>query len=204
MMSSIFKAVGMIMRSTPKRKKPACSLSRRDFLKTGMLALGGCLLPQALLGALRPSYAGDKTLSFYNIHTGEKLKAVYWTEGVYDPAALSGINQILRDYRTGDIKTIDTGLLDLLHSLQTIMGTTDEVYVISGYRSPETNARLRENDSGVAGHSLHMEGRAIDIRLPGYSIRSLHKAAVALQAGGVGYYPALEFVHVDVGRVRYW
>jgi uncharacterized protein YcbK (DUF882 family) len=192
------------MGSAPKRKRQAGTLSRRGFLKTGMLALGACLCPQALMGALRPSFSTERVLSVYNLHTGEKLKSVYWSQGLYDLQALAEINYVLRDFRTGEIKPIDTGLLDLLHSLHSILGSGDMLHVVSGYRSPETNARLREFDSGVAGKSLHIEGKAADIRLPGCSLKSLHKAAVALQVGGVGYYPSHDFVHVDVGRVRYW
>jgi uncharacterized protein YcbK (DUF882 family) len=179
-------------------------MSRRDLLRTGMLALGSCLIPQALMASLRPILPYEKSLSFYNLHTGEKLRSVYWAEGLYVWESLSDINQILRDFRTGEVKPIDTGLLDLLHSLRELMGSRDTLHVVSGYRSPETNALLRENDTGVASKSLHMEGRAIDIRLPGCSLKSLHKTAVAMKCGGVGYYPALDFVHVDTGRVRYW
>ncbi len=146
----------------------------------------------------------EKSLSFYNLHTGERLRTVYWSEGLYVREALTDINQILRDFRTGDVKPIDTGLLDLLHSLHDLVGSRDILHVVSGYRSSETNALLRKNDDGVAGKSLHMEGKAVDFRLPGCSLKTLHKAAVGLQGGGVGYYPDLGFVHVDIGRVRYW
>ncbi len=192
------------MRSEPKSKRPAGALTRRNFLRTGMLVLGGCLCPQALMGALCPMLPHEKSLSFYNLHTGEKLRTVYWSEGLYVREALADINRIFRDFRTGDVKPIDTGLLDLLHSLNDLVGSRDILHLVSGYRSWETNALLRKNDSGVAGNSLHVEGKAVDFRLPGCSLNTLHKAAVELQGGGVGYYPALGFVHVDVGRVRYW
>jgi uncharacterized protein YcbK (DUF882 family) len=192
------------VRSEPKRKRSAGHLTRRDFFKSGMLALGGCLFPQALMGSLCPLLPYEKSLSFYNLHTGERLKAVYWSEGLYVLEALSDINQILRDFRTGEVKPIDTSLLNLLHSIHSFLGSRDILHVVSGYRSLETNALLRENDSGVASKSLHIEGKAVDFRLPGCSLKTVHKAAVGLQGGGVGYYPALGFVHVDVGRVRYW
>ena len=169
-----------------------------------MLALGGFLCPQALMASLCPKIPYEKSLSFYNLHTGERLRTVYWSEGLYNLDALADINRILRDFRTGDVKPIDTGLLDLLHSLHRLAGSRHTLHIVSGYRSPETNALLRETDSGVACKSLHMEGKAVDFRLPGCSLRDLHKAAVRLQGGGVGYYPALDFVHLDVGRVRYW
>jgi uncharacterized protein YcbK (DUF882 family) len=192
------------MRSSQKRKKHPGTLTRRDFLRTGMLALGGCMVPQALRASLCPVLPFEKSLSFYNIHTGEQVKAVYWSEGLYVRESLNDINRILRDFRTGEVLTIDTGLLDLLHSLNDILGSRDIVHVISGYRSPETNEYLRKTTSGVAGHSMHLEGKAVDFRLPGFSLKNVHKAAVALQGGGVGYYPALDFVHMDTGRVRYW
>lgn len=169
-----------------------------------MLALGGCLCPQALPGSPYPMLPYEKSLSFYNLHTGETLKTVYWSEGLYILEALADINLILRDFRTGDTKPIDTGLLDLLYTLYGLVGSRKTIHVVSGYRTPETNALLRENDGGVAAKSLHIEGKAVDFRLPGCSLKTLHKAAVELQRGGVGYYPALDFVHVDVGRVRYW
>lgn len=192
------------MRSEPKRKRSAGALTRRDFLKSGMLALGGCLFPQALMASLCPKPPFEKSLSLYNVHTGERLKTVYWSEGLFHLEALTDINQILRDFRTGDVKPIDTVLLDLLHSLHRLVGSGDILHVVSGYRSPETNASLRENDSGVASKSLHLKGKAVDFSIPGCSLKTVYKAARRLQAGGVGNYPTLGFVHVDVGRVRYW
>jgi uncharacterized protein YcbK (DUF882 family) len=146
----------------------------------------------------------ERSLYLYNIHTGERLKSVYWSEGLFVREGLADINRILRDFRTGDVLPIDTGLIDLLHSLHRLMGSRGHIHVVSGYRSPETNALLRETDSGVAGRSLHMDGKAVDLRLPGCSLKDLHRAAVGLKGGGVGNYPSLGFVHVDVGRVRYW
>ena len=180
------------------------ALTRRDFLRTGVLALGGSLFPQALMGSFCPRLPYEKSLSLYNLHTGESLRTVYWSEGLYIMDALADINRILRDFRTGDVKPNDTGLLNLLHSLRELVGSRNVLHVVSGYRSPETNALLRRNDDGVAGKSLHMEGKALDFRLPGCAVKSLYKAAVQLQGGGVGYYPGPGFIHVDIGRVRYW
>jgi uncharacterized protein YcbK (DUF882 family) len=118
--------------------------------------------------------------------------------------SLREINHLLRDHRTGDTVQMDRELLDLLYSLQHKVESKKEFQVISGYRSPKTNAMLRSKSSGVAKKSLHMQGKAIDIRLPGTSLKNLRKAAVALKSGGVGYYPNSNFVHVDTGRVRYW
>jgi len=179
-------------------------MNRREFLRTGMLALGGCLCPQVLMGAARRYRQHERWLSFYNQHTGETIRTVYWSAGRYIPEALSDINRILRDFRTGEVKPIDPALLDLLHALRTRLETRDTLHVISGYRSPRTNAGLINRGHAASSRSLHTKGKAIDIRLPGYSLKALHKAAVSLRAGGVGYYPVPEFVHVDIGRVRYW
>jgi uncharacterized protein YcbK (DUF882 family) len=114
------------------------------------------------------------------------------------------INHILRDHRTGEIKPIDPDLLDLLHALRTRLGTQRPFHVISGYRSPCTNEQLRSRSRGVARKSMHLFGKAVDIRIPGHDLADLRQAALAEQAGGVGYYPRPGFVHVDVGRVRFW
>ncbi|OGU43084.1 MAG: Twin-arginine translocation pathway signal, partial [Hydrogenophilales bacterium RIFOXYA1_FULL_63_33] len=120
------------------------------------------------------------------------------------PDALAEINHVLRDYRNDQVAAIDTRLLDLLDRVKARLGTSQPFQVISGYRSPATNHLLAERSSGVAKHSLHMEGKAIDIRIPGVALADLRKTGLALQAGGVGYYPASDFVHLDVGRVRTW
>jgi uncharacterized protein YcbK (DUF882 family) len=179
-------------------------IRRRSFLKAGALALGACAFPQALLGAFQAPLSPERSLSFYNLHTGESLKAAYWCKGEYLSAPLAQINHILRDFRTGEIKPIDTSLLDLLSTIRENLGSQEMFHIISGYRSPATNALLHENNCGVAGHSLHMQAKAADIRLPGCSLSSLHQMAVSLKGGVVGYYPGSDFVHVDVGRVRYW
>ena len=179
-------------------------LCRRSFMKAGALALGGCIFPQTVLGAAESIFSAERSLFLYNLHTGESLKTVYWFNGGYLAEALDDINRILRDYRTDEITPIDTGLLDLLHMIHRRMGSQERLHIISGYRSPATNDHLRENSRGVARNSLHMEGKAADIRLPDQNLSALHQAAVALKCGGVGYYPGSDFVHVDVGRVRYW
>lgn len=179
------------------------SISRRRMLTLGAAAAAVAALPAPALARLNGRH--ERTLDFYNMHTGERLSTVYWAQGEYVPDALSEIDYILRDFRTGDVKKIDPSLLDLLSALRRSMGTSREFDVISGYRSPRTNAMLRRTGGGgVAKHSLHMRGMAIDIRLPGRSLSELRKAAVALKRGGVGYYPDPGFVHVDTGRVRYW
>jgi uncharacterized protein YcbK (DUF882 family) len=143
-------------------------------------------------------------LAFFNTHTGERLEACYCTAGRYDPRALKDINHILRDHRTGEVGAVAPDLLDLLHRLCQRFQTPRPFHVISGYRSPETNAALHRQNRGVASQSLHLVGRAIDIRVPGIETGELKTLAVGLAAGGVGYYPHSDFVHVDIGRVRSW
>ena len=145
-----------------------------------------------------------RRVAFHNLHTGEVVDAVYWEQGAYVPDALSEVNHVLRDFRNGQTHTIDPRLLDLLDALSAKVETRSPFHVISGYRSPQTNAMLRRRSSGVAHDSLHMKGLAIDIRLADVDLPRLHQAALSLQGGGVGYYPSSDFVHVDVGPVRRW
>ncbi len=171
---------------------------RRRFLAAAGLSL---ILP-------RPASAntGTRALAFDNIHTGERLKVEYWADGQYLPDAMSEVNHVLRDFRSGEVHAIAPGLLDLLATLRAQLETSAPITVISGYRSPLTNAKLRSEHehSGVASKSLHMQGMAIDIRVAGRSLAAVHDAALLLRSGGVGYYPTSDFVHVDVGRVRTW
>jgi uncharacterized protein YcbK (DUF882 family) len=187
---------------------PAQEWTRRSFLGLGAAAVGAALLPApAYATAGEVAQKPSRVLSFFNIHTNERLTAAYWSAGVYNPEALERINTLLRDYRANEIKAIDKSLLDLLHELHAALGVEQPFHVISGYRSPQTNAMLRARggkDSGVASGSLHMEGKAIDIRVPGIDLDELRRAARALKRGGVGYYPSSNFVHVDTGRVRFW
>ena len=145
-----------------------------------------------------------RTLAFDNLHTGEKMVVEYYARGVYEPQALTSVNHLLRDFRTGDVGTIDVGLLDLLHRLAALTASQRPFQIISGYRSPATNNALRQYSTGVARDSLHMHGQAIDIRLADVPLQSLREAARSMRSGGVGYYPASNFVHVDTGRVRAW
>jgi uncharacterized protein YcbK (DUF882 family) len=179
-------------------------ISRRRFLRWGAVGLLSAGIPGRGFAAVREFWSPEKTLSFYNTHTGEELEVVYWSRGKYRKQALADIDQILRDHRTGEVKTIDARLLDLVHALGESLGARGPVHVISGYRSPKTNALLRAGGHGVASKSLHLEGKALDLRVPGLDLRDLHRAAVALKGGGVGYYPGPNFIHIDVGRVRYW
>ncbi len=180
----------------------ALHLNRRSLLGLG----GACAF--SLLSGRAFAYGNvldrSKKLSFHNLHTGENLRTEFWAEGKFIPEALGEINRVLRDHRTNEISAIDPALLDLLHALQRKIETKETFHVISGYRSPASNAQLRAHSGGVATRSLHMSGKAIDIALPGCKLADLRRAALSLRAGGVGYYPASGFVHVDIGRVRQW
>ena len=145
-----------------------------------------------------------KALSFEHAHTGDKLKLTYFEQGSYIKGALQEINYLLRDYHTDDIHPIDTALLDQLFDLKQTLGINKPFHIVSGYRSPYTNAQLRKHSSGVAEHSFHMQGRAIDIRVEGVAIKSIRNAALTMARGGVGYYPNNDFVHLDTGDFRTW
>jgi uncharacterized protein YcbK (DUF882 family) len=147
-----------------------------------------------------------RRIGFYNTHTGESVDVVYWSDGHYVPAALQQIDRVLRDHRTSEVKAIDRRVLDVLFELRVKLKSDEPFHVISGYRSPESNAYLRGRSptSGVAQKSQHMLGRAIDVRLPDRDIEAIRDAALSMRRGGVGFYPASDFVHVDVGRVRRW
>ena len=178
-------------------------MSRRRFLGMGACATGLSLFPRL---ALAQSRAGtfEKSLAFYNTHTGETLKRVYWFRGRYLPDALQAFNRILRDHHVDEIRSIDPELLDLLHAIGTEVDATEPFHIVSAYRSPITNAILRQQNPRVAEDSLHIQGKAVDIKMPGCSTAVLRRAAVALHRGGVGYYRGAQFVHVDTGPVRSW
>ncbi len=177
------------------------TLERRRFLACAGAALAAVPFSSAW-AAIESERA--RSLSFDNIHTGEKLKIEYWADGDYLPDALETIDRLLRDFRNGEVHAIEPKLLDLLAVIRTRLETGAPFEVISGYRSPATNAMLHEEHSGVAAKSLHMQGMAIDIRIADRPLSALHDLALDLRAGGVGYYPQSDFVHVDVGRVRRW
>jgi len=179
-------------------------ITRRRVLQWGAVGLFSAAVPDLGFAGGREFCLPERSLSFCNTHTGEELEVVYWSRGKYRKQALADIDHILRDHRTGDVKAIDTRLLDLAHAVGESLRDNGPFHVISGYRSPETNALLRAGGNGVAGKSLHLQGKALDIRLPGTDLPVLHRAAVDLKGGGVGYYPGPNFVHIDVGRVRYW
>jgi uncharacterized protein YcbK (DUF882 family) len=176
--------------------------ARRHFLKRSAGIAAGSLLP---LGAGRAGTTEGRSLSFVHTHTRERIELVYAVAQTYVPDALTSLNRFLRDHYTGEIGTIDPQLFDLLHQVQQLVGGTRPFEVISGYRCAATNGTLRSTrGGGVAKNSLHLQGRAIDVRLPGVALAELRDAAVSLKAGGVGFYPSQQFVHIDTGRVRRW
>jgi uncharacterized protein YcbK (DUF882 family) len=177
------------------------SMNRRKVLRMGAWLATVCFAPRALAGARGPA---ERSLALVNSHTGETLETVYWTQGTYQSAALDAINHILRDHREDSACTMDLKLIDLLYAMKRKLGTESPFCIVSGYRTPKTNSWLRQRRHGVARRSLHMLGQAVDLYLPGHALRHLHRSAVSLKAGGVGYYPDSGFIHIDVGRVRYW
>ena len=178
--------------------------SRRRFISgmAGVLTLPYAGHIQALSSAV--PLRQPRELEFYHTHTGKSLALVYHDGETHIASAMAQVNQFLGDFRTGEIHTIDPQLLDLLYVLQHKTGIENRYEIISAYRSPKTNALLRNNSKGVAKRSLHMQGKAVDVRLVGANTRQLRETAIALKLGGVGYYRRSDFVHLDTGRVRYW
>ncbi|MCS7196672.1 MAG: DUF882 domain-containing protein [Aquificaceae bacterium] len=181
-------------------------MTRRELLKSlgyvGFVLMGSSFSYAHLLssGGIRE---GARMLNLYALNTGESLRMVYWMDGVYIEGALREINHLLRDHRSGEVTHIDLKLLDLLY-LITRLSERERIVVISGYRSPETNAYLHRKKRGVAKESYHSLGKAVDVRIEGMSLQSLRDIALSLRAGGVGYYPRSGFVHLDTGAFRYW
>jgi uncharacterized protein YcbK (DUF882 family) len=174
---------------------------RRGFLRgLGGLSVVAVAAPARLLANAR----GERVLSFAHTHTSERLTVSYFADGAYLPEGLSRLSRLLRDHRSGEEHPIDPALFDMLDDLRVATGTREPFQVISGYRSPQTNATLRSAGRGVAKRSLHMDGRAIDVRLADVKSSVLRDAALELKRGGVGYYRSSDFVHVDTGRFRTW
>lgn len=188
------------------------SSSRRTFLlrsaQAAKMAAAGGLLATASMPyahAFAPSPKRANSLAFEHLHTNERLSLVYAVDGAWLPQAKSQLDYFLRDHYTGDVGVIDPQLFDLLHRLRMTLGVRQPYQVISGYRTAFTNERLRtKGGGGVAKRSLHMDGKAIDIRVPGVALTDLRDAALSLKAGGVGFYARENFVHVDTGAVRSW
>jgi len=180
-------------------------MNRRQLLKAGLLASLVCVAPVPAWARAGLTGPAERSLSLLNTHTGERLKeVVYWEQGLYLSDALQDINYVLRDHRTDEIHTIDPKTIDLMAAISRKVGANSPFEIISGYRSPQSNQQLRSMSRGVAKNSYHVQGKAIDMRLPGVSLKTLRKAALELRMGGVGYYPKSDFVHVDTGKVRTW
>jgi uncharacterized protein YcbK (DUF882 family) len=179
-------------------------ISRRKLLKLGLITAVSGIIPCRTMAAVRDFLYDERALCIYNLHTKEYLDIVYWKNGGYIPDALREINYIFRDHYNGSVKSIETDLLDLLYSIQQKLQCKQPFHLISGYRSPKTNAKLRRLNKRVAMNSLHIHGKAVDIRLPGHKLKILRRAAYELKGGGVGYYQRANFVHLDVGKVRFW
>lgn len=175
---------------------------RRSFLKSSVVLASALGMPALAHAAVSAPH--ERTLRLYNTHTGETLRSVFWAEGQFVPDALDDINKLLRDHRNDKIAPIDPQLLVLLDRVSAKFGSSHVLHIISGYRSPESNRKLAAASGGVAKHSLHIDGKAIDIRIPGRDLNSVRKAALAARGGGVGYYPESQFVHMDTGRPRSW
>ncbi|HEY2782572.1 MAG TPA: DUF882 domain-containing protein [Steroidobacteraceae bacterium] len=180
-------------------------ISRRRMLIASSLAGGAALMSRSLLGAPTPTPAIERRqISLTNLHTGERLDVEYFRGDAYVPDALNSIEVLLRDFRNGEKHPIDPKLMDYLVDVAAQMGVSPAYSVISGYRSPETNERLHERSSGVSQHSLHMQGRAIDVRMKAVDCKDLAERAEQLKRGGVGFYQASNFVHLDTGAFRTW
>ena len=194
------------MRYDPSASPPRPRrLTRRNALGAlaGSLGAGALLIARGAEATLGAEPAARR-LVLHNLHTRESLEVEYYRAGAYWAPALAQVNQLLRDHRNDAVHAIDPGLLDLLHAAAEGCGRDPEFEVISGYRSPASNAALHARSAGVAAHSLHMQGQAIDVRLVGCDLERLRNAGLALGRGGVGYYRALQFVHLDTGRTRSW
>lgn len=188
------------------------TMDRRSFLGIGAASLCGVLIPAIASPAMASNFksgvigSGARRLAFRNTHTGESFSGVYRVGDKYLPDAFDQINMVMRDFRTNQRYPMDPRVLDIVYTVQRMTGERHPLEIISGYRSPKTNAMLRRRSkhSGVAKKSLHMQGRAIDLRMEGFSTKRLRDIAISLRAGGVGYYPKSDFVHMDSGDVRDW
>lgn len=189
--------------STLKRQPAVRELSRREFLtRTGMAAVGAMLLPSA--AAIGKTFSQERTISLHNVHTDEDLTIVCCPEQQYDRSLIQRFSYFLRDHHSDEVRVMDPALIDLLYAVSAFTGSAGTIKIVSGYRSQETNSWLRKVSYGVAEHSMHIEGKAVDVRMTDVDTRTIRQVALALQQGGVGYYPRADFVHLDTGRIRSW
>ena len=181
-------------------------MCRRAFLKSSLCVAATLIGAKSALAKLWDGSAPPQgRLSLLNINTQERLTVAYRNEaGEYDPEALKALNWILRCHVTNEATSMDLRVIEYLNRLDNSLGGGNEIRIISGYRSPSYNMKLRSESKGVARHSLHMKGKAIDLAIAGMSLDRIRHTALALAAGGVGYYPQSGFVHIDSGALRAW
>lgn len=187
-----------------KAPKAQASLTRRQLMGVGAAGLLSMVAPLTLASKARADAQKIWKISFRHAHTKESFSGVYRIGDTYLPEVFDRVNYFMRDFRTGEAFPMDPRVIDILSLVQDGSGYNGPLEILSGYRTPKTNAMLRRVSEGVASNSFHMYGQAIDIRLPGYSTRKLARVARGLRAGGVGYYPRSGFVHVDTGEIRSW
>ncbi|MBK7540596.1 MAG: DUF882 domain-containing protein [Candidatus Competibacteraceae bacterium] len=190
------------LQPSSKQDQEQPDLNRRSFLKWAAGGIGALAIAPDLLQA---AILSERYLIFYNPNTGENIRQVYWTpRDGYIRDSIGQISWALRDHHNDQVRQFDAGVLDQLYALQLQIGSGSPIHVISGYRSPSTNRMLAEGSSRVARNSYHIQAMALDVRTPGGRISDLYRAARSLGAGGVGYYPRSNFIHIDSGPVRYW
>ena len=180
------------------------TIDRREILKLGLAGTLATIVPLGFSSEAQASRGNTWRVAFKQAHTGESFNGVYRVGGKYLPEAFERLNYILRDFRTGEVFPMDPRVIDILAMVQKKAGQRQPIEILSAYRSPKTNAGLRKNSSGVAKNSFHMYGQALDLHIKGYSTSRLRSIAKSLRAGGVGYYPKSDFIHVDTGTVRSW
>ena len=166
--------------------------------------MGPLFVATSLAPSLGWSHHLARSLNLHNALTGENLKVEYWVQGEYVPDALKALDHFLRDPHNGKVTAIDPKLFDFIHDIAGKLDVSRTVNITSGYRSPATNEWLRRCNSAAAKDSFHVKGRAVDIRIPGRSVKSVRRTALALGQGGVGYYPHSRYVHIDTGPVCSW
>ena len=189
---------------TMKQTSSSTSFSRRALLGAfAATALVAAPTYSKAAGLLRGS--GDiRRIKMYSARTGEKIDMIYWVEGDYIKDAVQEVNHFMRDWRTGDVKNMDLRTIDIMAASLNLLDVSEPFMLLSGYRSPKTNAMLRSRSTGVAKNSLHLKGQAADLRLSSRSVSQIGRAAASCAAGGVGRYSGSNFVHMDCGPVRTW
>ena len=193
-----------VLQNSQDESLDTVSTSRRSFLKISAIGAGVAFAGPTLAGPAA-LLNRERILSLHAPNMGETLRMVYWTptDG-YIEESLDALSYLMRDRYNNQVKRMDTKLIDTLYALQIQMEPRQPIHVLSGYRSPETNAMMRERSRGVARNSMHLHAKAVDIRMPDRDFNQMHRAAVSLEAGGVGRYNSSRFVHLDTGPVRRW